>query len=113
MLPAEICVAAGIVRVFIGDHAVSVRPVPSCPNALKPQQYTSPDVSSAHVCFEPAVSAFAGFGSFTARGVPTGVRSLRPREPVWPYLLLPQQNTAPDASSAHECWPPSARDATF
>ena len=82
ILPAAIWVADGIVRVFIGDHAVSVRPVPSCPNALNPQQYTSPVESSAQVCFEPAARPFAGFGSFTGRGVVTGVRSRRPREPV-------------------------------
>lgn len=99
---------------FVGRSAVSPGPstapvdaVPSCPAVLSPQQLSSPEESTAHVCRAPASTDRTPVSGSKSTNIGTGDASVLwplpvSTRPSWPCSSLPQHDSVRAAVTAHE-----------
>src|SRR5437870_2225269 len=94
-----------------GTLELPVPPLPSCPNLLSPQHFTTPLFRTAHEFSPPAARATTPVS--TPRSTGTGFAlSSYDLSPSSPRKLFPQHRTPVPGTYAHVWSPPAATRAT-
>src|SRR5687768_4482030 len=98
VVPAEIDRKDAVDAMREGRRASPAKePLPSCANALSPQQYPVPSIATAHVWLGPLLIALKR--SVVCTG--TGTLLLAALLPSWPSKLSPQQYASPRTVRPH------------